>query len=174
MTIHQLRWKGPGVSRAAGAGRTIPARPAEGPGQISNAPPALDSMDKRGIGVMPSQPRNMPEQEHSIKVRSNELYVEDTQAPAQVTKPFPVYLRETPAQPLSAGIKAIFWTLGIIVALLFVAALWRVAHRQVPKRPTGKTGVRAVGMPDPVQGRGDLAYLSPEGSPAVIRHRWMR
>jgi hypothetical protein len=123
---------------------------------------------------MPSQPRNMPEQEHSIKVRSNELYVEDTQAPAQVTKPFPVYLRETPAQPLSAGIKAIFWTLGIIVALLFVAALWRVAHRQVPKRPTGKTGVKAVGMPDPVQGRGDLAYLSPEGSPAVIRHRWMR
>ena len=115
---------------------------------------------------MPSQPRNMPEQEHSIKVRSNELYVEDTPvAPAHATKPFPVYLRETPARPLSAGIKAIFWTLGIIVALLFAAALWRVAQRHVPKRPTGKTGVKAVGMPGPGRGRGELAYLSPEGSP---------
>jgi hypothetical protein len=122
---------------------------------------------------MPSQPRNMPEQEHSIKVRSNELYVEDTPAaPVQVTKPFPVYLRETPARPLSGGIKAIFWTLGIIVALLFLAAVWRVAHRQVPKRPAGKPGVEAVGMPDPGRGRGELAYLSPEGSPAVIRHGW--
>jgi hypothetical protein len=122
---------------------------------------------------MPSQPRNMPEQEHSIKVRSNELYVDDTPvAPAQVTKPFPVYLRETPARPLSGGIKAIFWTLGIIVALLFVAAIWRVVHRQVPKRPTGKTGVKAVAMPDPGRGRGELAYLSPEGSSALIRHGW--
>ena len=96
---------------------------------------------------MPSQPRNMPEQEHSIKVRSNELYVEDTPlAPAQATKPFPVYLRETPARPLSAGIKAIFWTLGIIVALLFLAALWRVAHRH---------GTEAADRQDRRQGRRD-------------------
>jgi hypothetical protein len=122
---------------------------------------------------MPSQPRNMPEQEHSIKVRSNELYVEDTpEAPARVTKPFPVYLRETPARPLSGGIKAIFWTLGIIVALLFLAALWRVAHRQVPKRSAGKTGVKAAGMPGPGRGRGELADLSREGSPAVIGYWW--
>lgn len=128
-------------------------------------------MDKRGIGYMPSQPRNMPEQEHSIKVRSNELYVEDTPAvPAQVTKPFPVYLRETPARPLSAGIKAVFWTLGIIVALLFLAALWRVAHHQVPRRATGKAAAKAVAMPEYRLRRGEPADLSPEGSPAVIRH----
>jgi hypothetical protein len=103
---------------------------------------------------MPSQPRNMPEQEHSIKLRSHELYVEDTaDGPPRATKPFPVYLRETPAQPLSFGIKALFWTLGIIVALLFLAAVWRVVNRQGPKRPAGKAGVKTVRMTDVRPGR---------------------
>lgn len=88
---------------------------------------------------MPSQPRNMPEQEHSIKVRSNELFIPDAPTETRVTRPFPDYLRETPAQPLSAGIKAIIWILGTIVALLFVTALWRVVHRHgthhAPRRP---------------------------------------
>lgn len=78
---------------------------------------------------MPSQPRNMPEQEHSIKVRSNELFIADAPIETSRTRPFPEYLRETPAQPLSLGTKAMIWTLGIIVALLFVTALWRVVHR---------------------------------------------
>ena len=96
---------------------------------------------------MPAQPRNMPEQEHSIKVRSNELYVEDAPAvPDRATKPFPVYLRETPARPISMGLKAIFWMIGAIVAVLFLAALWRVAHHQAPKRPAGKAGVKAGPM----------------------------
>ncbi|MHB1560368.1 MAG: hypothetical protein ACYC61_23195 [Isosphaeraceae bacterium] len=87
---------------------------------------------------MPSQSRNMPEQEHSIKVRSNELFIADapTEAP-RTTRPFPQYLRETPAQPLSAGLKAIIWTLAIIVALLFVTALWRVVNRHAT-RPSAR------------------------------------
>ena len=162
MTIHEIRWKSPEESRAAGAGRKTPARPAEESGATPNSPPALVSMLKRGIGVMTSQPRNMPEQEHSIKVRSNELYVEDTPvAPAAGHQAVPGLPAQTPAQPLTAGLKAIFWTLGIIVALLFLAALWRVSHRHVPKRTTGKTGAEAVGMPDPGRDRVKLADLSP-------------
>lgn len=141
---------------------------AEGPGSTPIGPPALESMHKRGIGVMPSQPRNMPEQEHSIKVRSKELYVEVTpEAPLKTTKPFPVYLRETPAQPLSSGIRAIFWVLGLIVALLFLAALWRIVHRQALKRPAGETDIKTARMvgPDIGQGRSELATAPGRGRP---------
>jgi hypothetical protein len=83
---------------------------------------------------MPSHPRNRPEQEHSIKARAHELFVETTKAEAdsRPTKPFPVYLRETPAQPLSPGTKTVLWLLGIVVALLFLIALWRVTQRRAP------------------------------------------
>ena len=72
------------------------------PGKTWAAHSAVDPTVTRGNGAMPSHPRNMPEQEHSIKERSHELFVEPTQGAApRTTKPFPVYLRETPAQPLS-------------------------------------------------------------------------
>jgi hypothetical protein len=96
----------------------------------------------------------MPEQEHSIKVRSHELFVEPPQS-AEVTKPtkpFPAYLRETPAQPLSPFTKAVFWILGIIVAGLFVVAVWRVTHRhrpQRPARPAAKTALVHSSRPSP-------------------------
>jgi hypothetical protein len=122
---------------------------------------------------MPSQSRNMPEQEHSIKVRSHELYVDDTPvAPDRATKPFPVYLRQTPAQPLSPGMKALFWVLGIVVALLFLAAVWRVARHQGPRPPAGGTGVKTAKITGVGSGRVEAAYLSLEESPAVIRYRW--
>jgi hypothetical protein len=100
--------------------------------------PGLDLTVIKGNGVMPSHSRNISEQEHSIKQRSHALFVEPVQ-PAQIarpTKPFPVYLRETPAQPFSPLTKAIFWLLGIVVASLFLAALWRMSHR---RRPNVKT-----------------------------------
>jgi hypothetical protein len=113
---------------------------------------------------MPSQPRNMPEQEHSIKARSHELFVDDTPVGAdRATKPFPVYLRETPAQPLSAVIKAMFWLLGIIVALLFLAAVWRVAHRHMPTPAAGKSDAKAVmtlpGLPANRAGAGEIRHF---------------
>jgi hypothetical protein len=79
----------------------------------------------------------MPEQEHSIRARSDELFVEDTPAfPAGSSKPFKVYLRETPARPLPAALKALFWLVALVVGALFLAALWRVSHRHGSRPPS--------------------------------------
>jgi hypothetical protein len=94
---------------------------------------------------MPSHPRNMPEQEHSIKARSHALFVEETPViSARVTKPFKAYLRETPAQPLSPGIRALFWVLGVIVGVLFLMAIWRVSHRHGGRPPTAAAPATAL------------------------------
>ncbi len=96
---------------------------------------------------MPSQPRNMPEQEHSIKVRSNELYVEDAPIVApRTTRPFPEYLRDTPAQPLSAGFKALIVAVGIVVAILFAVALWRVVNRHGSRPQARRPAARAAAL----------------------------
>ena len=94
---------------------------------------------------MPSHLRNMPEQEHSIKARSHELFVEQDPAGMRTkTKPFPVYLRETPARPMSAFTKVLFWFLGIIVGLLFLAAVWRIGHHQRPRGPNRRAVTKTV------------------------------
>ena len=65
---------------------------------------------------MPSQSRNMPEQERSIKSRAHEVFAkQDPETANRATKPFPVYLRETPAFPMSPTVKAMLWLAGIIV-----------------------------------------------------------
>ncbi len=98
---------------------------------------------------MPSQRRNMPEQEHSIKARSHELFVEETPiGPARATRPFRDYLRETPALPLSGGIKAIFWVVGIIVGVLFLLAIWRASNRLGGKPPAAKAPAQTVMLRD--------------------------
>ena len=94
---------------------------------------------------MPSYPRNLPEQEHSIKARSHELFVEETPTiPAGSTKPFKDYLRETPAHPLSAGIRALFWVMGVIVGMLFLMAIWRVANRHGGRPPADSAPTKTV------------------------------
>jgi hypothetical protein len=94
---------------------------------------------------MPSHSRNMPEQEHSIKARSHELFVDPSQATdGKATKPFPVYLRETPARPMSVFTKAIFWLVGIIVGVLFLAAVWRIGHHQRSPGPNRRTVSKTV------------------------------
>jgi hypothetical protein len=96
---------------------------------------------------MASERQNMSEQEISIKAREHELYVTAPDANSKPVKPFPVYLRETPAEPLSPATKAVLWVVGIIVALLFLAALWRVSRRHIaapstgPARPVSKTAM---------------------------------
>jgi hypothetical protein len=106
---------------------------------------------------MPTESRNLSEQEYSIKARAGELYVEPPRpASSQVVKPFPVYLRETPAVPLSTSVKVVLWIVGIIVALLFLAALWRVSQRHGARPPT----------PAPRPTEGTAVLQAPADSPA--------
>jgi hypothetical protein len=87
----------------------------------------------------------MSEQEHSIEVRSSELFFEDTPAaPTRATKPFAVFLRETPAQPLSPGLRALLWAIGIIGGVLFLVAVWRVSQRHLKKTPTDEAPANAA------------------------------
>lgn len=76
---------------------------------------------------MGSERRSMPEQELSIREREQELFVEPQENPTAEppVKPFPIYLRETPANPMSSEVKVILWIVGIAVVLLFCVALWR-------------------------------------------------
>jgi hypothetical protein len=84
---------------------------------------------------MPSAPRNIPEQEHSIKSRAHEVFSkQEPETGNRATKPFPVYLRETPAFPMSTTVKATLWFAGIIVGLLFLAAVVKLSLRYGPKR----------------------------------------
>jgi len=79
---------------------------------------------------MPAESRNLSEQERSIKAREHELYVKPLpRSGAPASKPFPAYLRETPAEPLSTATKTILWIVALLVALVFLTAIWRVTHR---------------------------------------------
>ena len=89
---------------------------------------------------MPSESPYQPEQEHSIKARGTELFVGQLKPEnSQPTKPFLTYLRETPAQPVSTFTKVVLWIVGIVVAVLLLAALWRVSHRYGPGRRAPKS-----------------------------------
>ena len=79
--------------------------------------------------------RSMPEQELSIKEREEQLFVEGQEATPEKPpiKPFSVYVRETPAAPLTAWVKAALWVVAIIVVVLFAVALLRMQRRSVPR-----------------------------------------
>lgn len=99
---------------------------------------------------MRSERRSMPEQELSIKEREQELYDEPHEAlPVKPpVKPFPIYLRETPAVPMSSGVKATLWIVGIVVLLLLIAALWRTQRPSRIRR--GSAAPRASAMIAPL------------------------
>ena len=86
---------------------------------------------------MASEKQNMSEQDISIKAREHELYVRPKpDLDIKPVKSFPVYLRETPAEPFSRGTKVVLWIVGTVVALLFMAALWRLSHSHLNRRAT--------------------------------------
>jgi len=99
--------------------------------------------------MMPSERRSMPEQELSIKEREQQLYDEPHEAPPvrPPAKPFPIYLRETPAVPMSSGVKATLWIVAIVVLLLLIAALWRTQHRTRIRRSAPAVGGSAMMAP---------------------------
>lgn len=81
---------------------------------------------------MASQPPRPREQEQSIKERKQLLFEEDEPrvevSSGMERKPFAEYLRTIPAAPLSTGAKAAIWGLGVLVALLLAAALFKGAR----------------------------------------------
>lgn len=94
--------------------------------------------------------RDVPrEQDQSIKDRKRLLYEDDdlpvSSAPTVASKPFSVYLNETPAAPLSGGIKAALWAVGIVVGLLLAGAAWKSQRpKEKPKRADITPGAVAM------------------------------
>jgi hypothetical protein len=99
---------------------------------------------------MASERQNMSEQERSMQAREHELYLKPLPEEAnRPVKPFPVYLRETPAEPLSPTAKAILWMTGIVVAMLFLAALWKAFQPRGarPRTETDRPAARTAMLP---------------------------
>ena len=106
---------------------------------------------------MPTDRRNMPEQELSIKEREQQLFVESAEVPVQgPVRPFAEYLRETPAAPISVEVKMLLWIVGVVVAILFAAAIWKASRpaavhhkpRPAPAAAEDTTGL-SPGLPNP-------------------------
>ena len=91
------------------------------------------------------------EQEQQIKERKRLLYdADDTPAFGSADrKPFSVYLRETPAAPLSGGVKAALWGTAILVALLLAGALMKSMQGKAPKSTKKRAEVRPASISAP-------------------------
>lgn len=78
------------------------------------------------------------EQEQSIKDRKQLLFDDDPPPASAATgpgKPFALYLRETPAAPLPAWVKAALWAAGVVVALLLLGAVMKASRpKEAPRR----------------------------------------
>ncbi len=112
---------------------------------------------------MSGERRDNPEQEISIRRREHELFVQESVASGGPTKPFPEYLREVPAAPLSAGLKAALWAVALVAAILFAAALWRLVNRPTPRPPGGRGRARASSPSAPRK----KAAVTPPATPIV-------
>lgn len=85
--------------------------------------------------MAPETPKRRESEEQSIKARKKELFDEQVRevSVSGPRKPPSVYLQQTPALPLSTGVKTTLWIVGVIVVLLFLAALMTRGAR--PRRP---------------------------------------
>jgi hypothetical protein len=74
--------------------------------------------------MAPEMQTHRETQEQSIKARKSELFEEEVrESEGGPARPFRAYLETTPATPLSLGIKASLWSMGVVVGLLFVAGV---------------------------------------------------
>ena len=112
---------------------------------------------------MPTDRRNMPEQELSIKEREQQLFVESSedQRPNRPVRPFAEYLRETPAAPIPVEVKALLWIVGVVVAILFAAAIWKASRSSVGAR-------RARGPAPPAAEDSDGGFLRVRPKPGWL------
>jgi hypothetical protein len=84
------------------------------------------------------------EQEQSIKDRKRLLYDDDDLPASSVErKPFALYLRETPATPLSGPVKAALWAAAVVVGLLLAAAAMKSIQGKPPEPAKPKVKARA-------------------------------
>ncbi len=104
---------------------------------------------------MPTDRRNMPEQELSIKEREQQLFLESSHEQVQEpVRPFAEYLRETPAAPLSVEVKVLLWIAAVVTGILFAAAVWKASRSSTahtkprPARPAAEDSTQvAPGLP---------------------------
>lgn len=90
---------------------------------------------------MATKPRAPIDGDPSIKARKQQLFESEEPAPTGSSKPFAEFLRETPADPMPAWLKAALWAAGAVVALMLVLALMRVGRPRTPKpRPQADLG----------------------------------
>jgi len=99
---------------------------------------------------MPAESRNLPEQERSIKAREHELYFKPQSPKGAASKTFEEYLRETPAEALSTATKTMLWIVALLVAIAFMAAIWRVIQRRStrPRNHAAPEAAQAVAQAD--------------------------
>jgi hypothetical protein len=92
--------------------------------------------------MAPQKPAHGESEEQSIKARKHEMFEEEARAGStEPKKPVKVYLQETPATPMTQFTKITLWALGVIVLLLFLAAVvTRGMHSRRPAR-TAAVGI---------------------------------
>ncbi len=83
---------------------------------------------------------DLPDPERAVEL--------DAEGAPAVRKTFAEHRRDTPAAPLSGGLKALLYTVGLLVGLLFAATLYKVTNR--PRRPP------ATPPPGATTGAGDV------------------
>jgi hypothetical protein len=117
-----------------------------------------------------NQPRDQREQEVSIKERSHELFLKNAPPEGYVpAKPFEVHLRETPAKPLSPLTTAILWVVGTLVAILFIATVFRIFQRHnATPRPAATSPVSSWRIPS---FSAHLVRVDPNGRKILVESR---
>ena len=83
----------------------------------------------------PVSRESVEHQDQSIKVRKSQLFEPKGPLGAPVAaRPFADYLRAAPAAPLSPGVKATLWAVGVLVALLFLTAILTAGKSTRPSK----------------------------------------
>lgn len=79
-------------------------------------------------------PKPRRSKDPSLKARKD-LFFDDTPDADTPRKPFKEYLRDTPSAPLPPLVKAGLWAAGVVVALLLLAAMYRLSRSRKPTAP---------------------------------------
>jgi hypothetical protein len=73
-------------------------------------------------------------QDQSIKARKTQLFDDEPVDESLATQSFAHYLKTTPPAPLAQWFKIMLWALGVVVLLLFFAAIMSGRHSRSTQR----------------------------------------